>query len=111
MQSIPSDNHRRAGRSWIAVAVPVLMLLLVALGLTVPTSAPAHQLWAAAAGTVAQAQADPQVAAIQAVIQQANQEQTAALANNNPSLMSDTATAAHYRQLTLINQALVTQGA
>jgi hypothetical protein len=92
------------------IAVPVLVVVLVAIGLIVPASAPAHQLWAAAAGTVAQAQRDPQVA-IQAVIQQANQEQTAALAGNNPSLMSDTATAAYYRQLVQTNQALVAQGA
>jgi hypothetical protein len=110
MQSTPSTNYRRAGRSWIAVAVPVLVLVLVAVGLIVPTSAPAHQLFATVTGTVAQTQADPQVA-IQAVIQQANQEQVAALAGNNPSLMSDTATAAYYRQLVQANQALAAQGA
>jgi hypothetical protein len=45
------------------------------------------------------------------VIQKSNQEQAAALAGNNPSLMSDTATAAYYRQLVQINQSLVAQGA
>jgi hypothetical protein len=45
------------------------------------------------------------------VIQQANQERSSALATNNPSQMSDTATAAYYRQLVQINQALVAQGA
>src|SRR5207244_5715013 len=46
-----------------------------------------------------------------AVIQQANQEQASALAGNDPSQMSDTATAAYYRQLVQINQALIAQGA
>jgi hypothetical protein len=91
--------------------VPVLVVVLVAIGLTLPTAAPAHQLWAAAAGAVAQAQAEPQVAAIQTVIQQANQEQAAALAANNPSQMSDTATAAYYRKLVQTNQSLAAQGA
>src|SRR5712691_3249270 len=111
MQLTPSDNHRRSGRRWIAVAVPVLVVVLIAIGLTVPTAAPAHQLWATAVGAVAQAQADPQVAAIQTVIQQANQEQAAALAANNPLQMSDTATAAYYRQLVQTNQSLAAQGA
>jgi hypothetical protein len=111
MQSTPSDTQRRSGRSRIAVAVPVLLVVLVAIGLTVPTGAPAHHLWTAASGAVAQAQADTQVAAIQAVIQQANAEQSQALASGDPSLMSDTATAAYYRQLMQINQALAADGA
>src|SRR5713226_8415983 len=111
MLSTPSDTQRRTGRSWVPVAVPVLVLVLIAIGLTLRTAAPAHQLSAAAAGTVAQGQADPQVAVIQAVIQQGNQEQAAALANKNPSLMSGTATATYYRQLVQVNQALAAQGA
>jgi len=55
-------------------------------------------------------QPDPQAAAIQAVIQQANQEQSQALATGDPSVMSDTATAAYYRQLMQTNQALATAG-
>jgi hypothetical protein len=93
------------------VAVAALLVVLVAIGLTVPTAAPAHQLWTAAAGAVTHAQAGPQVAAIQAVIQQANAEQSQALGSGNPSLMSDTATAAYYRQLVQANQALAAQGA
>ena len=111
MQTTSFDNHPRSRPCWMVVAASVLVVILIAIGLTLPTSAPAHQLWAAAASTVAQAQADPQVAAIQAVIQQANQEQAAALAGNDPSQMSDTATAAYYRQLVQINQALIAQGA
>ena len=54
--------------------------------------------------------ADPQVAAIQAVITQANQEQAQALASGDPSGMSDTATAAHFRELVQINQSLTADG-
>src|SRR5437016_468791 len=78
--------------------------------LTVPTGAPAHQLVAVATGTLTQAQADPQVA-IQAVIQRASTEQAQALASGNPSVMSDTATAAYYRQLVQLNQGLAAQSA
>jgi hypothetical protein len=46
--------------------VPILVVVLLAIGLTLPTAAPAHQVWTAVAGMVAQAQADPQIAAIQA---------------------------------------------
>ena len=50
MQSTPMANRRRSWRSWVAVAVPVLVLVLVGTVLTVPSAAPAHQLWAAATG-------------------------------------------------------------
>jgi len=76
----------------------------------VPTGAPAHQLWTTASGTLTRAAVDPQVA-VQAVIQQSNTEQVQALASGNPALMSDTATAAYYRQLVQINQGLAAQGA
>jgi hypothetical protein len=86
------------------------LVILIALGLTVPTGAPAHQFWTTATGSVsAQAPADVQ-AAIQQVIQQSNQEQAQAVASGNPSVMSDTATAAFYRQQVQTNQALVAQG-
>ncbi len=54
---------------------------------------------------------DPQVAAIQTVIQQANQEQSLALVSGDPSVMSDTATSAYYRQLMQTNQGLAAAGA
>ncbi len=49
-------------------------------------------------------------AAIQAVIQQANQEQQQALAQNNPGAMQDTATPDYYNQLVQTNQDLKTGG-
>ena len=47
---------------------------------------------------------------IQQVIQKADGEQSQALATDDPSLMSDTATAAYYRQLVQLNQQMVAQG-
>jgi hypothetical protein len=44
------------------------------------------------------------------VIQLADSEHARALANNDPSVMSDTATAAYYRQLVQINQQMAAQG-
>jgi Peptidase A4 family len=53
---------------------------------------------------------DPQTAAIEQVIQLANDEQGQAIASNDPSVMQDTATPEHYQQLIQINQDLVSQG-
>jgi hypothetical protein len=52
-----------------------------------------------------------QVAAVQAVIRRANDEQTQAVATGDPTVMRDTATAAYYRRLLETNQALAAQGA
>lgn len=93
-----------------AILGGLLVVAVVAAGVTVPTGAPAHQLWASATGALTLAPADAQVA-IETVIQQANTEQAQALASGNPSLMSDTASAAYYRQLVQINQGLAAQGA
>jgi hypothetical protein len=104
------DHHRGTRGGWIAGGL-IGLVVLVGVGLTVPPGTPAHQLWVSVAGTtVAQSQADPTVA-IQAVIQQANAEQAQALSSGNPSLMSDTATAAYYRQLVQTSQSLAAQGA
>src|ERR1700687_4497461 len=110
-QSAATHPHTRGTtpRGWIA-AVVGLLIVGVAAGATVPTGAPAHHLWTTATGTLTQAPADPQVA-LQAVIQRANSEQVQALASGNPALMSDTATAAYYRQLVQTNQGLAAQGA
>jgi hypothetical protein len=61
-------------------------------------------------GATAHAQADPQVAAIQAVIQQALQEEVQAVATGDPSVMSDTATASYYRQQVQVSQSLAADG-
>jgi Peptidase A4 family len=76
---------------------PFALLVVVLLGTTAAVAAPG--------------QLDPQVAAIQTVIQTANQEQAQALASGDPSVMSDTATAAYYRQLMETNAGLAARGA
>jgi len=53
---------------------------------------------------------DPTIAAIQAVIQKANQEQQDAFARNDPSIMKDTATDSYYNELVTVNQNLAANG-
>ncbi|MDQ6674626.1 MAG: G1 family endopeptidase [Chloroflexota bacterium] len=95
------------------------MVLVGVAAESVPPGTPGHQLWISVANGAplsgqpvapAAPQVDPQLAAIQAVIQKANTEQAQAIASGNPSLMSDTATPAHYQQLVQTNQNLVAQG-
>ena len=74
------------------------------------TTACALVLCIAPSANAAPGQPDSQVAAVQTVIARANQEQSQALASGDPSVMSDTATAAYYRQLTQVNQALIAAG-
>ena len=102
----PPDRSRRTHRRWIATGATVLALAVVGVGAsTLPVDAP---LWRSFG--IANAQADPQVAAIQQVIQRANDEQAQAIAAGDPSVMSDTATAEHYQELVNINQGLVSGG-
>ena len=113
----PHRSHR--GRL-VAAAVAAVVLVGVAAE-SVPPGTPGHQLWT----TVRQRRAGLciQPAAprprrrwtrswppSRQVIQQANSEQAQAIATHNPSVMSDTATPAHYQQLVQINQNLVAQG-
>jgi hypothetical protein len=95
------------------------VVLVGAAAESVPPGTPGHQIWTsvtsggpvgAPAGAAAAPQVDPQLAAVQAVIQRANAEQAQAVASQNPSVMNDTATPAHYQQLAQINQNLLTQG-
>jgi hypothetical protein len=95
------------------------VLLVGAAAESVPPGTPGHQIWTSVTSrgpvpgppvAAAQPQVDPQLAAIQQVIQRANAEQVQAISTQNPSLMSDTATPAHYQQLVQINQNLLAQG-
>jgi hypothetical protein len=116
---VPRDRHRAHPGRLLAAGVAAAVLVGIALE-SVPPDAPGHQLWtnivAAAPLTAPPVAAvpppvvDPQLSAIQQVIQQANTEQIQAIATQNPSVMSDTATPAHYQQLVQINQDLVAQG-
>jgi hypothetical protein len=91
----PPMREHRLRPAWVAVAALAVFVAVLALGGTrLPMVA---------------SQEDPQ-AAIEQVIQRANSEQAQALANNDPSAMSDTATAAYYRQLAQVNQQMAAQG-
>jgi hypothetical protein len=105
--SSPGRRHR-AGRRWLATGAVVLALAVVGVGAsTLPSGAPA---WSAATKVLAQTQTDPQTAAIQQVLQRANDEQVQAITSGDPSVMSDTATPEHYQELVQINQGLTSDG-
>ena len=90
--------------------IPVV-LLVVGLGMYVSSNAPAPGSLGATVAAAAPSQQDPQVAAIQTVIQTANKEQAQALESGDPSVMSNTATTAYYRQLMQTKNGLAAQGA
>jgi hypothetical protein len=98
-------------RQTARIVVPLVLAIVVGLGVSVPSGVPAHESLIATAAAASPGQPDPQVAAIQTVIQKANQEQAQALASGDPSVMSDTATASYYRQLMQTNAGLTAQGA
>src|SRR4051794_1538099 len=102
-------RHYQAGRRWIATGAAVVTLALVGVGASsLPVGAP---LWNLSTTTVqAQTTTDPQTAAIQQVLQRANDEQVQAITSGDPSVMSDTATSAHYQELVQINQDLTSNG-
>lgn len=86
-----------------ATAIPVL----------VPTSAAAPGQVAVAtraSGNTQPASSDPAIAAVQAVIQKADQEQQDAFAKNDPTIMQDTATSSYYSQLPQINSDMANGG-
>lgn len=74
------------------------------------TLAPAVGFLAAGTGTMAPDSADPTIAAIQSVIQKANQEQQDAFTKNDPTIMKDTATSSYYNQLVQTNSDMANGG-
>jgi hypothetical protein len=54
----PSRRNGGISRGWIAASAAAL-IVVGAVGATVPAGAPEHQLWATATGTITQTQADP----------------------------------------------------
>ena len=100
----PGRSHRRA------VILSILAVLVILGGLAlevVPPSSPGHQFLTNFTGNTP---TSTSTSTIQQIIQMADTEQVQALSSNNPSLMSDTATAAYYRQLVQINQQMAAQG-
>lgn len=83
---------------WRAVVVALALALLAVFGRTMGVA------WASPAND------EPTTAAIQAVIQQANDEQQQAFAANDPTLMKDTATGDYYTQMVQTNRDLASNG-
>src|SRR5438067_2005184 len=115
----PVPPRRGSHRGRLAAAGFAAVVVVALAGASVLPGAPGHGLLTGlvsqvptggTAAAASQSQPDTQLAAIQQVIQRANAEQTQAIASQNPSVMSDTATADHYNQLVQINQQLVAQG-
>jgi hypothetical protein len=101
----PRRNHADAG--WNVLFAMTVALSLAIGGCTAPPGAQGTP-----GTTQTQSPADPQTAdAIQQVIQRSNTEQVQAIASNDPSVMSDTATGSYYRQLQQAYRNLVSQGA
>jgi Peptidase A4 family len=100
----PSPPRRRSYRRAIAAAIAVTLVAIGGIGAaTLPAGSPGHLYLAS---LVSQSQ----TSSIEQVIQTANSEQAEALATNDPSAMSDTATASYYRQLVQTNQQMAAQG-
>lgn len=92
----------------LLVVTGLAALLIVATGGCIAPPAPPGT----PASTQAQPPADPQVAdAIQQVIQRANAEQAQAIATQDPSVISDTATGSYYSELQQTYRDLLSQGA
>ncbi len=91
-----------------------LALVLAIVGAIVGVSAVAPQgqalLSTALTHTASVASADDPTAAIQAVIQKANDEQQQAFAANDPTLMKDTSTSSYYNEMVRTNRNLVDNG-
>ncbi len=77
---------------------------------TAVTSATGSKTGTKSASPLAANSSDPTTAAIQAVIQKADQEQQNAFNNNNPTVMQDTATTSYYNQLVQINSNMASGG-
>src|SRR5262245_51078343 len=77
---------------------------------TAPVTATSAPVSSSGTSTAASAKSDPATAAIQAVIQKANQEQIDAFTKTDPTLMRDTATSGYYNELVQINDDMANNG-
>ncbi|HLG69956.1 MAG TPA: G1 family glutamic endopeptidase [Chloroflexota bacterium] len=82
--------------------ISILSAVVLGLGVVATPASAATGLYMASNNAPAQA--------IQAVIQQANQEQAQAFSTGNPSLMQDTATSDYYQQMSQTNQDMKNNG-
>jgi Peptidase A4 family len=106
--TIPTDNSRRRYLGLVAGIVAVLVLVLV--GATVVGARSGILSTGTGTAPSPTPSAASGSAAVRAVIQKANQEQQQAFAQDNPTLMRGTATAAYYAQLVQIDTRLRSSG-
>ena len=114
-----STDGRRARRSSAIPIVGAIVLVIALVGVaalmgrngSTPLASATPQR-TAVAGASATPTSSPQsdIAAVQAVIQKANDEQQQAFAQNDPTLMQETATAGYYAQLVQVDAALRSAG-
>jgi hypothetical protein len=114
-----STDGRRTRRSSTVPIVGTIVIIIALVGVAALMGrngstplASATPEPTAVAGASATPASSPQsdTAAVQAVIQKANDEQQRAFAQNDPTLMQDTATAAYYAQLVQVDAALRSAG-
>jgi hypothetical protein len=119
----PRDGPRRRGHGggwWLAGIVLAIVTIVLFASQSQPGQSdsgqsqpqPATQTLPSADSPLpSDPDSDPQVAAIQQLIQRSNTEQAQALASNDPTVMSDTATGGYYNQLVQTNKGLARDGA
>jgi Peptidase A4 family len=104
----PRRPSRASGRRWIVTGATVATMAIVAVGAgSLPGASP---LWHFPTTALAQMQTPDAKTAIQQAIKRANDEQVQAIANGDPSVMSDTATPDHYQEMVKTNQDLTSNG-
>src|SRR4051794_35769425 len=99
----PPPQPRRSRTGWLVAAIILAFVLVGVVAWYGPFGSPS-------AAVQAQPQGDSQVVAVQSVIERGNSEQAQALNTQDPSVMSDTATAGYYQQLVQTNQSLLGDG-
>jgi hypothetical protein len=106
-------RKRRGTGTTIAIVLGVLVIIAAVVlgGTTLYRRSGLGRTPVAAGGTAEPTTApDADTAAIQQVIQRANEEQAQALAANDPSGMQDTATQEYFQEMAQTNQALTDNG-
>jgi hypothetical protein len=106
MHATPSASNEQPRRSVVVTFASAAALIIVALS-SAGCAAPSGTVPSATSTSTPSPSASLSgIAAVQAVIQKASVEQQQAFAQNDPTLMRDTATATHYAQLVRLDARL-----